>query len=165
MVDHNFQTVRLQAGRHQDPTGGVCVMELASMLAGEPFTDHPTSVCPVIALVLRAYNDGLGEERRQDLYKYASAAVGTRGSRALARRRMRICVKHFGDRVPPPAARLGRTRRLVAQAALDAGRSATDESHTRMLEFIDGLVALEGAGASDFGAPATSGGRRAHAAA
>ena len=27
------------------------------MLAGEPFTDQPESVCPVIASFLRAYND------------------------------------------------------------------------------------------------------------
>ena len=27
------------------------------MLAGEPFSDHPESVCPVIGSFLRAYND------------------------------------------------------------------------------------------------------------
>jgi len=32
-------------------------MELASMLAGEPFSDHPDSVCPTIAGFLRAYNE------------------------------------------------------------------------------------------------------------
>jgi hypothetical protein len=52
-------------------------MELASMLAGEPFSDHPQSVCPVIGTFLRTYNDAIDDEGRQDLYEYASLAVGT----------------------------------------------------------------------------------------
>jgi hypothetical protein len=43
------QTVRLARGEHATPERGVCVMGLASMLAGEPFTDHPEAVCPAIA--------------------------------------------------------------------------------------------------------------------
>src|SRR5437660_7606877 len=90
MHEPSHQTVRLSAGKHPSPQSGVCVMELASMLAGEPFTDHPRSVCPVIATVLRAYNDALDDGRRQDLYRYASAAVGTRGDRELRERRFEL---------------------------------------------------------------------------
>lgn len=50
------------------------------MLAGEPFSDHPVSVCPVIGSLLRAYNDSLDNERRQDLYAYASKVVGSRST-------------------------------------------------------------------------------------
>jgi hypothetical protein len=39
-------------------------MELSSMLAGEPFTDHPVAVCPVIGALLRTYNDTIDDERR-----------------------------------------------------------------------------------------------------
>jgi hypothetical protein len=53
-------------------------MELASMLAGETFSDHPESVCPVIGSFLRAYNDRLDDDRRQDLYRYAAEVVGSR---------------------------------------------------------------------------------------
>jgi len=35
------QTIRLSRGKHSSPEEGACVMELASMLAGEPFSDHP----------------------------------------------------------------------------------------------------------------------------
>jgi len=45
----NHQTIKLSKGRHRGPEDGACAMELASMLAGEPFSDHPDSVCPVIA--------------------------------------------------------------------------------------------------------------------
>ena len=62
MSTTTFQTVRLARGRHQSPDQGACVMELASMLAGERFSDQPRTVCPVIAGFLRAYNDILDDE-------------------------------------------------------------------------------------------------------
>ena len=73
IVSH--QTVRLRRGKHASPEKGVCVMELASMLAGEPFSDRPQAVCPVIGAYLRSYNDVVDDERRQDLYRYASEAI------------------------------------------------------------------------------------------
>jgi hypothetical protein len=74
----SYQTVRLSRGRHASPEDGACVMEMASMLAGEPFSDHPPSVCPVIGGFLRVYNDAVDDDRRQDLYGYASRVVGSR---------------------------------------------------------------------------------------
>ena len=40
-------------------------MELASMLAGEEFSDHPQSVSRPIGAFLRLYNDALDEDRRR----------------------------------------------------------------------------------------------------
>ena len=85
IVSH--QTVRLRRGKHASPEKGVCVMELASMLAGEPFSDRPQAVCPVIGAYLRSYNDVVDDERRQDLYAYAAEAIGTSGSPDLRRAR------------------------------------------------------------------------------
>src|ERR1700733_4971585 len=76
----SYQTIRLATGRPSSPRKGVCVMELASMLAGEHFTDQPRSVCPVIGSFLRAYNDSIDDRRRQDLYAFAAKVVGSRGS-------------------------------------------------------------------------------------
>lgn len=87
----SHQTVRLQRGKHSDPEEGVCVMELVSMLAGEEFTDHPQSACPVIGTFLRTYNDAVDEDRRQDLYAYAAEVVGTRANRQVEVRRARLC--------------------------------------------------------------------------
>jgi hypothetical protein len=89
MTSH--QTVILGRGRHSDPSKGACVMELASMLAGERFSDHPRSVCPVIGRYLRALNDGLDDERRQGLYALAAAVVGTSGGRRERARRRALC--------------------------------------------------------------------------
>src|SRR3954464_2212947 len=80
----SHQTVRLSPGRHRSPNAGVCVMELASMLAEEPFSDRAGTVSPVIGAFLRTYNDGLDDERRQDLYPIASLVVGTAPARGRA---------------------------------------------------------------------------------
>jgi hypothetical protein len=76
----NYQTVRLSRGRHASPEDGACVMEMASMLAGEPYSDHPPSVCPVIGAFLRVYNDAVDDDRRQDLYGYAARVVDSRAN-------------------------------------------------------------------------------------
>jgi hypothetical protein len=79
-----YQTARLGPGRHTGPGPVVCAMELASMLAGERFSDHPRSVCPIIAALIRTYNDVIGKSRRRDLYRYASDCVGSRGGPTMA---------------------------------------------------------------------------------
>jgi hypothetical protein len=78
-----YQTIKLSKGKHTSPEDGACVMELASMLSGESFTDHPASVCPVIGSFLRSYNDSIDDRRRQSLYEYASRVVGSRGSHRI----------------------------------------------------------------------------------
>jgi hypothetical protein len=49
------QTITLGKGKHDSPKDGACVMELSPMLAGEPFNDHPQSVCPVIRRTRRCW--------------------------------------------------------------------------------------------------------------
>ncbi|MHB1837643.1 MAG: hypothetical protein ACYCXW_22085, partial [Solirubrobacteraceae bacterium] len=66
-------------------------MELASMLANEPFSDRPGSSSPVVGALLRTYNDGLDDERRQDLYPMASMIVGTANGRRIERERASRC--------------------------------------------------------------------------
>ena len=93
MPTTNFKTVHLERGKHRGPEDGACVMELASMIAGEPFTDRPRSVCPVIAGLLRPYNDVTPNRRRQDLYRSAAEAIGTRGGVATEALRLRHCLE------------------------------------------------------------------------
>jgi len=89
----SHQTIRLSKGKHASPSEGACVMELASMLAGEPFSDRPASVCPVIAGFMRAYNDRVDDDRRQDLYRYAAEVVGTREAPEVEHARERRCLE------------------------------------------------------------------------
>ena len=74
-------------------------MELASMLAGERFSDSPRCADPVIAAFLRAFNDRLPHVDRQRLRPYAAAVVGTRGDRRATRARRRRCTRRAGGRL------------------------------------------------------------------
>jgi hypothetical protein len=139
MPTPSFQTARLSGGRHASPHDGACVMELSSMLAGERFSDHPRSVCPVLAMVLRAYNDGIDDERRQDLYAYASIVVGSRDRRARRARATRFA-EFFGckDRRP-----YGRGLRSLGVAALGYAHNADGDAHQRFLKLFDEMTGLE----------------------
>jgi hypothetical protein len=106
MAGATHQTVRLAAGRHRTPDDGACVMELASMLAGEPFSDRPRCADPVLAGYLRAFNDRLSPSQRRRLHPYAAAVVGTSGDRRATRARRRACLRYAGGR-PLVALRLG----------------------------------------------------------
>ena len=148
MSSTNFQTVRLARGRHQSPDQGACVMELASMLASEPFTDHPRSVCPVVGAFLRAYNDGLPDDRRQDLYAYAAKVVGTASGRRVRRARARHCLNWFAGEIPgarrPSRLSLllaGWTLGSVGRAAARAARSSRHTHHS-VLRLLDELVEI-----------------------
>jgi len=52
-------------------------MELASVLAGETWSDHPASVHPVIAAVARLVNDRIREQDRARLEQSVPAMIGT----------------------------------------------------------------------------------------
>ena len=75
------RALRLEAGSHDSPGDGVCIVELASVIAGEPFSDHPRCVCKVIAAFLRSWNDRASHSARQRLLPYAERVVGSRAAR------------------------------------------------------------------------------------
>ncbi len=88
----SFQTVRLSRGRHPSPRHGVCVAELASMLAHERFSDRPSCACPAVTAFLRGYNDRIDDDRRQDLYAIASLLVGSRRAETVTTQRAEALV-------------------------------------------------------------------------
>ena len=78
----DIETVVLSSGAHSAPNGsfeGMCVMELASYIAREPWSDHPQCASPVLAAFLRSWNDALDDETRQRLKPYAAKVIGTAG--------------------------------------------------------------------------------------
>ncbi|HEU4657929.1 MAG TPA: hypothetical protein VFR97_10400 [Capillimicrobium sp.] len=140
----SHQTVRLARGRHHARSAGVCVMELASMLADEPFSDRARCVSPTIGAFLRTYNDGIDDVRRQDLYPVASAIVGTAGRRAVERERRDRCLafaRRHGAALPGRRAALGLATPEAAGAW--AARVALDaNAHRAALALVDELVSL-----------------------
>jgi hypothetical protein len=132
-------------------------MELASMLAEEPFSDHPPSVCPVIAAFLRVYNDALGDDRRQELYEYASRVVGSRAGEEVTALR----AAHLAERTRQM--RKARRRWPLGLGFLlgvwwtpgfspDASFAVSeliqrgDEGHRAALALVDELLAIGGPG-------------------
>ncbi len=78
----------LRRGRHDRPEEGLSLMEAVAFFMGEPHSDHPACVCPLLAHYGRALNDRL-EARRQDLVPYIPRLVGTAGGKAVFRARLR----------------------------------------------------------------------------
>jgi hypothetical protein len=151
----NYQTIKLSKGKHTSPEDGACVMELASMLAGEQFSDHPASVCPVIGSFLRAYNDSLDDTRRQDLYAYASRVVGTRASAEVQRARAERLLEWAADLrqrrwtrvlLPPRLRAIGLHRHppldAVGTHAVHAIPRHNEQTHAEALALIDELLAI-----------------------
>jgi hypothetical protein len=146
MPGPTHQTVRLSAGRHRSPHAGACVMELASMLADEPFSDRPHSSSPVIGAFLRTYNDGVDDERRQDLYPLAALIVGTAGGRRVEAERASRCLefaRRVGGAVPGGRAGMGMaTPEAAGTCAALAALRAGPEAHAHALAFARELAAL-----------------------
>ena len=152
----SYQTIKLSKGKHVDPEDGACVMELASMLAGEPFTDHPASVCPVIGSFLRSYNDSIDKDRRQSLYEYASRVVDSRAcARTQQARAARLAewAEEMHRRrqglvlLRSPLRALSKLRRppidAIGTYAVHSIRSHTDQTHASALALIDELLGIK----------------------
>jgi hypothetical protein len=150
MPDSPENMIKLTRGSHQSPRHGLCVMELASLLAGERFSDHPASVCPVIGSVMRSYNDAVSDPRRQDLYPYAARMLGTRSTTEISElRRARIIAWAREGR---PVRRLPRwrardafpepCRKTAGAIAMSAIRAHTDRTHARVLALLDELIEI-----------------------
>jgi hypothetical protein len=125
-------------------------MELASMLAGEPLTDQPRTVGRTVAALLRGYNDGLDDERRQGLKRYAAASLGTARGRAVERARGRLVRAWLAAEAGAHGwwAALGLRIALLDPAYIGHRlgtrvRAGDDDAlHARVLGLIDALIAL-----------------------
>ena len=161
----NYQTIRLGPGRRKRPGQVVCVMELASMLAGERFSDRPKAVCAMIASLLRAYNDAVDEQRRGDMYRYAANSVGTRvdlrlqeqrAAEAIHWARLRYELRGWWGRTLRPSPEVPRAddgpdsiaRYVVGSLGRD-GRGWlrlhggwSDETHKSLLRLVDRMIAM-----------------------
>ncbi len=152
----SHQNVKLGPGRHPRPGQVVCVLELASMLAGERFGDRPVSVCPVIGAILRAYNDNVDDRRRQDLYRFASDAVDTRRDYRVQRRRadaaLDWALARYADSggtllaPPDPEGPRDEIGYYVVGALASAGRGLggwSDHDHAAMIALLEEMIEID----------------------
>jgi hypothetical protein len=72
-----LERIELKAGTHASADDGMCVMEAVAYFAGEPFSDQPQCVSPVISAFMRSWNDSLDDSSRQRLKAYVFRVMGT----------------------------------------------------------------------------------------
>jgi hypothetical protein len=141
----NHQTVTIGRGHHASPDSGACVVELASMLAGERFSDHPRSVCPAIAGFMRTYNDLLPEGEQDELYAYAAIIVGTAAPKKVHRARAAHILRWAGLRSRRGGVRpwLRTWDQVLESAARMAVRLEREERQARVSALLGELVAMD----------------------
>lgn len=69
----------LSRGKHRNPRRGACFMEMASVLAGEPWSDSPRCTHPLLAQLARMVNDFTTDARRGRLAPHIPSIIGVHG--------------------------------------------------------------------------------------
>ncbi|MFF0250640.1 hypothetical protein [Streptosporangium sandarakinum] len=77
MID--LAAVTLTPGDHSTREDGVCLLEAAAWIAGEPHSDEPRCVSPVLTTYGRQLNDALPDDKRQLLRPLIPLMIGTAG--------------------------------------------------------------------------------------
>jgi hypothetical protein len=66
----------LSRGKHRNSRKGACFMEMASVLAGEKWSDHPRCTHPLLADLARHINDATSDDNRHQLALLIPEVVG-----------------------------------------------------------------------------------------
>jgi hypothetical protein len=69
----------LSRGKHRSPRKGACFMELASLLAGERWSDAPSCTHPLLAVLARNVNDFTTDSGRPRLAELIPSVIGLTG--------------------------------------------------------------------------------------
>lgn len=69
----------LSRGKHRTPRSGACFMEMASVLAGEKWSDQPQCTHPLLAGLARLVNDSVSDAGRRGLVEHIPSVVGVQG--------------------------------------------------------------------------------------
>lgn len=73
----DLSTLVLAKGSHRDRESGTCLLEAVAYFAGEPHSDAPTCVSPVLRSFGIGLNDVLPDDKRQRLVPFVPRMVGT----------------------------------------------------------------------------------------
>ena len=77
MAELDLDSLVLEAGRHSRAEVGMSVLEAVTVVSNEKFSDRPRTVSKVIEAFLRAWNDALEDEQRQDLKPYIHKVINS----------------------------------------------------------------------------------------
>lgn len=96
MSDHYW----LSKGAHGSSDEGRCAMEWTAYLAGEPHSDTPVCVSPVLRRFCISFNDNLSDSERQKLRPYLGRTIGTAGD-GRDPERVRMCIEFLSETAFP----------------------------------------------------------------
>lgn len=111
----------LSRGRHRRPRNGACLMEYASYLANEKWSDHPACTHPLLAELARQVNDFISDGARQELLQLVPEMIGVTGDDV--RIDLRIALRAARTALPVVAEE---RQRMMAVAVLTCERLAAD---------------------------------------
>jgi hypothetical protein len=116
----------LGRGPHLQREDGACVMEYVAWLAGEPHSDRPECVHPLLAAVAQVVNDGVSDARRAALARRCPEFIGTATDDPEAWCRLVDLVCRHGLAVAPPlwTAQLQHALRIPAARFAGTGMRA-----------------------------------------
>jgi hypothetical protein len=129
----DLSTLKLEKGRHISREDGLSFLEAVAWFAGEPHSDSPKCVCPVLANFARAWSNTLCDDRRQQLVSYIPRLPGTSCDGFQRRREclaadwlLRTCCPEFLEAadLPEEAAAL----RSVPEIRMSISRRALSKS-------------------------------------
>ena len=152
MENSNFVPLKLSSGGHAYPEHGLCLFEMVAFYAGEPHSDSPTCVCPVLRDFGVRLNDGLmSDELRNELLlplvgllagTYDPASEEVRGQHLML-----VAINHF---IPLIYSRIGQP-----EAAFECSRATTlSEAHAALASYRSDSSLLEAfVATSRFGPP------------
>ncbi len=111
----------LSRGRHRNPRKGACFMEMASYLAGEKWSDHPSCTHPLLAHLARMVNDTVDDHTRTRLAPMIPDVVGLISSDPRANPRIALCAALQALPIAPAT-----RQSVLAVGALSAERVLAD---------------------------------------
>ncbi|MBK8583263.1 MAG: hypothetical protein IPL86_16040 [Flavobacteriales bacterium] len=133
----------LDHGEHGIDEEKACVMEAAAYVAGEPWSDAPQCVCPVIGEMMREWNDGIGGvvERTALLGPLISVIVGSASTPDVQVRRAAMLMD-WAIRVSLPmrlraAGHESAARELEALPPIEVDAPFAAEDYSRTLAHAD----------------------------
>lgn len=69
----------LSRGKHRSPRRGACFMEMASVMAGEPWSDRPQCTHPLLTCLAQLVNDNTSDAGRGRLAPHIPSVIGVHG--------------------------------------------------------------------------------------
>lgn len=87
----DLDSLTISRGKHASIQSGACLMELVAYVNGEPWTDLPRCVSPLLAAFCRSLNDTMEDAERQKLKELIPILSGTNTGRDDDQKRGMMC--------------------------------------------------------------------------